>query len=100
MFRNIENKEQQRRELKKLYNTPENLRLKYIALGVISVGIILMLVMIFRIDYISRQAMLFMQGFAGLCAIAFVVLVGILVYRVNNSYIQQQSNPKGDRRHQ
>lgn len=44
-----------REELKKLYNTPVNLRLKYIALCVIGVAIAIMISMIFFVDRVSWQ---------------------------------------------
>lgn len=81
-----------RDELKKLYNTPGNLRLKRIALCVIGVAIAILISMIFLVDIISWQLWYFMCGCAGLLAIIFVVLAGILVFRVNSAYIE------GDRR--
>lgn len=32
--------------------------------------------------------MMFMRGCAGVCAIVFVILLGILVYRANSAYIR------------
>lgn len=70
-------------ELKKLYRTPANLRLKYWALASISVLIVLFLAMIIWVDDISYKWWMFMRGCAGLFAIIFVLLCAILVYRVN-----------------
>ena len=81
-----------REELKKLYNAPVNLRLKYIALCVIGVAIAIMISMIFFVDRVSWQLWYFMRGCAGVLAIIFVIIVTILVYRVNRAYIT------GDRR--
>lgn len=50
------------------------------------VAIVLMMVMIFWMDDLSWKMMLFMRGCAGVCAVIFVILVGILVFRVNSSY--------------
>lgn len=77
-------------EIKKLYNSPANKRLKYCALAAILVSIALMLAMIIWIDRLSYKAILIMKGCAGIGAIIFVVLIGILIYRVNSKYIQQK----------
>lgn len=76
-----------REELRKLYNTPANLRLKRIALCIIGVAIAMMISMIFLLDKVSWQLLYFMRGCAGVLAIVFVVIVAILVYRVNCAYI-------------
>lgn len=81
-----------RKELKKLYNKPANLRLKYIALCVIGVAIAILMSMIFLMDKVSWQLWYFMRGCAGVLAIIFVIIVTVLVYRVNRAYIT------GDRR--
>ena len=83
-----------REEIEQIYNTPANLRLKHIAIGVICVAIILMGIAAILIDDISDTMLLVMRGCAGLCAILFVIIVGILTYRVNNTYIKSstQSN--------
>ena len=64
------------------------------AIGVICVAIILMGIAAILIDDISDTMLLVMRGCAGLCAILFVIIVGILTYRVNNTYIKSstQSN--------
>lgn len=76
-----------REELKNLYNTPENLRLKHIALCVIGVAVAILISMIFLVDKVSWQLWYFMCGCAGVLAIIFVVIVTVLVYRVNKAYI-------------
>lgn len=76
-----------REELKKLYNTPANLRLKHIALCVIGVAIAILISMIFLVDKVSWQIWYYMRGCAGVLAIIFVVIVTVLVYRVNKAYI-------------
>lgn len=76
-----------REELKKLYNTPTNLRLKNIALCVIGVAIAIMISLIFLMDKISLQLLAVMRGCAGVLAIIFVIIVAVLVYRVNSAYI-------------
>lgn len=76
-----------RKELKKLYNTPANLRLKRIALCLIGVAIAILISMIFLVDKASWQLLAVMRGCAGVLAIIFVIIVTVLVYRVNNAYI-------------
>lgn len=46
MRRLMDKKQQQRDELNKLYNTRANLRLKYISIGIMAVGIAIMLAII------------------------------------------------------
>lgn len=94
MRRLMDKKQQQRDELNKLYNTRANLRLKYIAIGIMAVGIAIMLAIIIWMDQISREMMLLMRGCVGICAIVFVILCGIPVYRVNSAYWQQRGNQK------
>lgn len=76
-----------RDELSKLYNKPANRRLKYCAVVAILIGIVLMLAMLIWMDRLSYRHLLLMKGFAGLFAIIFAVLYGVLVYRVNREYI-------------
>ena len=74
-------------EIKKLYNTPANLRLKHIALCVIGVAIVIMISLVFLVDKVSWRVLYILRGVAGVLAIAFVIIVAVLVYRVNRSYI-------------
>lgn len=76
-----------REELKRLYNTPANLRLKHIALCVIGVAIAILVSMIFLVDKASWQLLAVMRGCVGVLAIVFVIIVTALVYRVNRYYI-------------
>lgn len=76
-----------REELKNLYNTPENLRLKHIALCVIGVAVAILISMIFLVDKVSWQLWYFMCRCAGVLAIIFVVIVTVLAYLVNKAYI-------------
>lgn len=78
-----------RDELSKLYNKPANIRLKYCAVVAISIGIVLMLAMLVWMDRLSYRHLLLMKGLAGLFAIIFAVLYGVLVYRVNREYIRR-----------
>lgn len=83
---------QERKELNNLYDAPENRRLKYCAITIISLVIILLFCMIIWIDEISTTGILIMRGCAGLGAIAFVIIVGILSYRVNKQHISNRKN--------
>lgn len=76
-----------RDELKKLYNKPANRKLKYCAILAISIAIALMVAMLIWLDQLSYRNLLLMKGFAGLFAIVFAVLYGVLLYRVNREYI-------------
>lgn len=78
-------------ELEKILNLPANKRLKYIALGFIGMAIALFMIMIIWIDDLSKETWLFMRGCAGVCAIIFSVIVTILYYRVNRTYIRQKT---------
>ena len=80
----------EREELRNLYNAPENRRLKYWAIVIIAIVIVLLLSIIIWADKISTNAMLIMRGCAGLGALSFVVIVGILSYRVNEKYISDR----------
>lgn len=77
-------------EIKKLYNTPANKRLKRWALAAIAVSILLMTVMLIWIDTIPHRTMLWMRGFAGLFALIFAIIYACLVYRVNRAYITRR----------
>ena len=74
-------------EIKKLYNAPANLRLKHIALCVIGAAIAIMISSVFLVDKVSWRVLYILRGVAGVLAIAFVIIVAVLVYRVNRSYI-------------
>lgn len=82
LFRNY------KEETDRLYRTRVKRRLKYIALFVIGIAILLLFATIFLHDSISWTMMMIMRGCAGACAIVFVILVAILVYRVNSAYIR------------
>lgn len=76
-----------RDELNKLYSQPVNRKLKYCAVVAISIALILMLAILIWIEQLSYRYLLLMKALAGLFAFIFVVLYGVLVYRVNREYI-------------
>ena len=77
-------------EMKKLYNTPVNKRLKYCALGAIMTSIALPVSIIILFDDLSHKAMMLMRGFSGVGAIVLVILYACLLYRVNREYINRK----------
>ena len=83
---------QEREEINKLYNLPENRRLKYVALAVMAVVVVLLLSMTIWLENIPPKVMLIIRGYEGLGALVFVVLVGILTYRVNKQHITDRGN--------
>ena len=94
----FERRDRFQKERKKYYCEKTNLRLKYAALISIGISIILLLIMAFGfVGFENSAALLFMRGCAGLFAIIFVVLVGILVYRVNTSFFKDKANSKRNR---
>lgn len=89
----FEKRERFQQEREKYYREKTNLRLKYAALISIGISIVLLLTMAFGfVDLNNVTTLLFMRGCAGLFALLFVVLVGILVYRVNTSYFEDKRN--------
>lgn len=79
-----------RDELNKLYNKPANRKIKYCAVAAISIALALMMAMLIWIEKLSYRNLLFMKGLVGLFAIIFVILCGILIYRVNREYINNK----------
>ena len=89
----FEQREKFQQEREKYYREKTNLRLKYAALISIVSSIILLLTMAFGfVDFNNMTAILLMRGCAGLFALVFFVLVGILVYRVNTAYFKDKAN--------
>ncbi len=80
-----------RDEIKKLYSNPVNRTLKYCSIIAISITIVLLLVLLICMAKLSDRNMLLMKGGAGLFAIIFAVLYGVLVYRVNREYISKHN---------
>lgn len=86
----MERHKQEFKSRDEFYATPTNRRLKYVAISIISVAIAIFVALIIWYDAISPKLYLFMRGCAGLCAIVFVILVTIIVYRVNHEFINQR----------
>ncbi len=90
----VDCRDERNRRMQELYNAPANRCLKRVALLVIAVVIVLLLSMVFLLDHISPRMLLLMRGCSGLGALVFVVLVGVLVYRVNKAYIGQDKDSR------
>lgn len=93
MGRYFDNKREIDEAFEKYLQTPANRRLKHIAFGAITIAIALLLTMTFFGDDISWTVMLIMRGCAGVLAIVFVILISILSYRANSSYIHNHRKP-------
>ena len=71
---------------------PSNRIYKYLALVFAIAGIIIMSIAIIGIDSFSLKAILFLRGWAGICAVLFIIFVAIYLYRVYKTLFNQ--NPK------
>ena len=79
-------------EFTRIGRMPGNRKYKYLALISIFVGIVLMLVPIIGIDsfQLSVRTYLILRGFAGICAMLFIIFVTIYVYRVYKILFNQK----------
>lgn len=85
-------------EINRLFNAPQHRRLKYLALAVIGIAIAAQISLIIWQDDIPERTKLFIQGCSGVAAIIFVVLVGIMAYRVFSGYFRDKyATSKDDR---
>lgn len=75
-----------REDMQRQYREPANRRLKYVALAVGMACVLIPLMVILRPYDFSLRTILVLRGCMGVLAVVFVVLTGILVYRVNRSY--------------
>ncbi len=90
MKREIEKMLRERDELNRLYHTQAYRGLKYAALGVIAVVIAMLFAMVIWVEELSPKAVTVLRGCAGAGALIFVILIGILSYRVNSRYIENR----------
>lgn len=86
-----------REDVAKISKEPKFTRLKYFIAGAISICIILELIVLIGIEKLSDRAILWLQGFTGLFAIIFVILVGILTFRIHTKYTKQKYNKTDNR---
>lgn len=70
---------------------PANRKYKYIALAWSFVGIALMLVTIIGIDSFSVKTILILRGYAGVCALFFILFIAIYLFRVYKTLFNQNS---------
>lgn len=82
-----------RMELNKLYQSRRHRGLKYTAMGVFGVVVILFLTMIIVMDRLSVRMLLLLRGCAGALTIIGVALYAVYVYRINRDY---QNGERGD----
>lgn len=94
MGRYFDNKHELDEAFEKFSRTPANRRLKYTAFGAITIAIALLLTMSFFGDSFSWTIILVIRGCAGVFAIVFVILIGILSYRANSAYIHNRRQTK------
>lgn len=80
-----------RQELNRLYHAPANRKLKNAALAIGMASCLCLLLLALFIDSISFSLFHILRGLAGLGAIAFVVVSGVLVYRVNKQHLMRSS---------
>lgn len=87
----IEKIMEEREDMNNLYHAPKYRKLKYWALAIITTVILLLFATIIWMEELTPNALLIIRGCAGLGALIFVVLVGVLTYRVNR-HIQNRNN--------
>lgn len=98
MLRQLEKIEEEKEELNKIAQSQANKKLKYLALSLISVGIVLLLIMIVFYEKLSRESILIMRGFVGVLAIFFVIIVTIYLYRIHTEFQKQRYKTKKENR--
>ena len=77
-------------ELKKLYHKPANRKIKLCSIIAISITLALLIAILIWMNQLSNLYLSILKGFVGLFAIIFVVLYGVLVYRVNREFIDKR----------
>ena len=97
MFRSIEDIYKEKEEKEKIAQLPSIRKLKYLALFFISIGIALILTNLILLGTISLTVILVLRGCAGICAIIFVIIVGIYMHKINTTYNKQQFRNKKDK---
>lgn len=91
----IEKFMEEHEDMNNLYHAPKYRKLKYWALAIITTVILLLFATTIWTEELSPNALLIIRGCAGLGAIIYVVLVGILTYRVNSQHIKNRNNNIG-----
>lgn len=99
-FKYMQWKERTERRLEPYYNRKVNKRLKYAMYASIGMCMILLLSQFFFLDpmdYRKYTVLLWLRGFAGVFAIIFFILTGVLIYRVNSEYFKDKAKVGGNR---
>lgn len=86
----LQNNEKMKVEAVKISKEPRNALLKYIAIGFMSVGIILEIIILIWIDQLSDRAILWLQGITGVCAIMGLIFTAVFLFRVNSKAINNR----------
>ena len=94
MFRSIEDIYKEKEEKEKIAQLPSIRKLKYLALFFISICIALILTNIKWLETFSTTVILVLRGCAGICAIIFLIIVGIYMHKINTIYHEQRFRNK------
>lgn len=90
------NNQKMRTEVAKIGKEPGNARWKYLSLVSILVCLILLLITLIWFDELTDRAKLWLQGFAGVCAIIFLIFITIYLYRVHSKAINHRFHKPTD----
>ena len=94
MFRSLEDIYKEKPEKEKIAQQPSIRKLKYLALFFISIGIAIILINLIWLETFSTTVILVLRGCEGICAIIFVIIVGIYMHKINTIYHEQRFRNK------
>ena len=94
MFRSLEDIYKEKQDKERIAQQPSIKKLKYLALFFISIGIALILTNIIWLETFSTTVILVLRGCAGICAIVFLIIVGIYMHKINTIYHEQRFRNK------
>ena len=94
MFRSLEDIYKEKQDKERIAQQPSIKKLKYLALFFISIGIALILTNIIWLETFSTTVILVLRGCAGICAIIFLIIVGIYMHKINTIYHEQRFRNK------
>ena len=97
MFRSIEDIHKEKEEKEKIAKLPSIRKLKYLALFFIFIGIAIMLINLIWLETFSTTVILVLRGCAGICAIIFLIIIGIYMHKINTIYNEQRFRNKKDK---
>ena len=90
MFRSLEDIYKEKQDKERIAQQPFIKKLKYLALFFISIGIALILTNLIWLETFSTTVILVLRGCEGICAIIFVIIVGIYMHKINTTYNKQR----------